>query len=167
MRPLHPKGFTLIELTLAILIVAIIGTALIGTLTGSARAFTSVSQLQSDYGAVRIAVARLTKEMRWTRRDPVLPNDYDINLMTSGQFEFTNEAGITVTLNISGGNLTITYDSIVGTFTLLDNLNSASFSYFDANGAVTASRTDVRRVDLILDSSAMTTANLVSVALRH
>ncbi|HBC56175.1 MAG TPA: hypothetical protein DCZ03_03345, partial [Gammaproteobacteria bacterium] len=102
MRHLRVTGFTLIEFTLGILIVAIIGTTLVGTLTGGARAFSSATQLQSDYGAIRIAVARLAKEIRWTRRDPILPSDYDISVMTNNQFEFINEDGITVTLNISG-----------------------------------------------------------------
>ena len=167
MRRLRVSGFTLIELILAMLIVSIIGTTLIGTLTGGARAFTRVSQLQSDYGAMRIAVARLAKEIRWIRRDPALPSDYNINVMTNSQFQFINEDGVTVTLTVSGGNLTIAYNAVAGSYPLLTNLNSASFSYFDANGAVTASRTEVRRVALNLDANAMTTANVVSIALRH
>lgn len=159
------RGFSLIELVLVMVMIGIMAAALTPVAFSSLTAYDKTLGDVEVLDKVRYATERLAREIR------------EVNYSTSSGFAFTsmgaNSMSFTrqfsyydtsgnltstsdtlVTIGNTGSAVTLAYSSVSGvTPTLTDELDSTSglaFSYFDANGDVTASVTNVRRVQITL-----------------
>lgn len=145
------RGATLIELIMVILIVGILAAAGSAMLIKGVEAYGATEESLDTLSKLRYATERAAREMREVRRKPATPAEYDIATRTAGTFKFTKTDGTTVTLTVSPPLLTVAYDSPAVTATLTDEVSSAAFSYFQADGTTAAtSNADIVFVELSL-----------------
>lgn len=145
------RGATLLELVMVILIVGILAAAGSIMLVKGVEAYSVTEESIDTLSKLRYATERAAREMREVRRNPATPTDYDIATRTAGTFRFTKTDGTTVTLTASPPLLTVAYSSPAVTATLTDEVSSAAFSYFQADGTTAATgNADIAFVELNL-----------------
>lgn len=143
----HARGFTLIEMILAVIILGMLGAAAATAINHGTRAALESQTRIDTLSKLRVATERLTREIRLMRRDPVTPADYDIvsRSATALSFRRLDPNGSTVrTVSIDGstpGVVTLGYDSPVGTPVLADQVGAFALAYYQADGT-TLSATD-------------------------
>jgi MSHA biogenesis protein MshO len=163
-------GFTLIEMIISMVVLALLGAAAGYGLTGGALAFSGNADVLHTLGNLRYASERMAREVREIRRDPVTPASYDISTMTATTLAFTRSDGTAVTLTGAPPLLTLSYASPAGTYTLTDEVSSLSFAYYQADGSTAATgNTDVAFIefDLVLTRNGNNYPQRTRVALRN
>jgi prepilin-type N-terminal cleavage/methylation domain-containing protein len=168
-------GFTLVEMVMVILVVGLLTITLGKLLNTGVIAFDEGRKVIDTLSSLRLTTERLARELRTVRRNPAVPGDFDFlaKSATSVQFRRLENDGITVTtvtINAAPPNLTLAYDTPVGSYILADQLGSLALSYLRADGTITTSNTDVAFVviDLNLtDSNANNYPQRTRVALRN
>lgn len=145
------KGFTLLEAVVAIVILGLLTVAAMPMLENALRAYTATNNSVAILGKLRYATERMARELREVRHNGA---SYDLNMSTTAPV-FTRVDGATtrvVTIAQGGGAVTLNYDTPVvnPAPTLTDELGTLTFSYFDQNGAATASNVNVRAVEIHL-----------------
>jgi|Deesub1362A_J573_1020465.scaffolds.fasta_scaffold00013_64 prepilin-type N-terminal cleavage/methylation domain-containing protein len=129
------NGFTLIELTLAIVITAILAVVIGSALSEGVRAYLKTDNRNEALEEARTAIERLSKEIR---------NGTQIATATSTVLCFADADGNTVSFRYEGGNNIILREAIAtgiggcpgtGGNTLAANITSFSFSYIQNSGA--------------------------------
>ena len=99
----HPRtrqqGFTLIELIISLVILALVGSVAGYGLVNGTLAFSSSADAVHTHGKLRYASERMAREIREIRRNTVTPAQYDISTMTASTLAFTKRDGTGVTLN--------------------------------------------------------------------
>lgn len=131
-------GFTLLEMVISLLVLALLGAAAGHGLTNGALAFSSGTDAVQTLGKLRYATERMAREIREIRRDPVTPTVYDITTMNATNLAFTRRDGTGVSLAGSPPLLTLAYSSPAGTLTLADEVGSLALSYYQADGSTAA-----------------------------
>ena len=134
----HQRGFTLLEMVIVMVILAVMAAAAGYGLQGGARAFGSSANAIHTLSKLRLAGERLTREIREIRRDLVTPAQYDISTMMATTLAFTKSDGTAVTLASTAPLATLAYDSPAGTYTLTDAVSSLVFTYFQSDGITAA-----------------------------
>lgn len=137
------RGFTLVELVMVLVVVGIVGVTLAALLSGGVGAFMAGRESVDTLSELRLVSERLVRELRTVRRDPVTPANYDFVVRTPTRVQFRrleNDGSTvtTVTIDTSGGDLRIAYDTPAGTYTLTDRLGSLTFTYLQQDGATAA-----------------------------
>ncbi len=140
------RGFTLVELVMVLVVVGIVGVTLAALLSGGVGAFMAGRESVDTLSELRLVSERLARELRTVRRDPVTPANYDFIVRTPTRVQFrrlendgsTVTTVTTVTVDTSGGDLRIAYDTPAGTYTLTDRLGSLTFTYLQQDGATAA-----------------------------
>ena len=132
------RGFTLVEMVVTMIILAILAAAAGYGLQGGARAFGSSANAIHTLSKLRLAGERMTREIREIRRDPVTPAVYDISTMTAATLVFTKSDGTVVSLAAAAPLATLAYDSPAGVNTITDEVNSLAFAYYQNDGTTTA-----------------------------
>jgi MSHA biogenesis protein MshO len=138
MNRIRQSGFTLIEMIISLVVLALLGAAAGRGLTGGALAFSGNADAMYTLGNLRYTSERLARELREIRRNPSAPGQYDISSMTASTLVFVRSDGITVTLNSAPPLLTLAYSTPAGTHTLTDGVSSMSFAYYQADGSSAA-----------------------------
>jgi MSHA biogenesis protein MshO len=151
------RGFTLIELVVATVIIAIMATALVPLAVSSLGAYRETADDVAVLDKLRYATERLAREIRGVQyasnTDTTNPtycsgtttdtNHYCFTTMTPSSLVFrrsyTDSAGTvtwrTVTIGTSGSTVTLAYSDISGgARTLTDELGSLTFKYFKKDG---------------------------------
>jgi prepilin-type N-terminal cleavage/methylation domain-containing protein len=141
------KGFTLVELVIAITIAGIAAATIGAILLGTVKAWTFKFNRSDILWDGRLAINRMTREIR-TVRDSV-----SVTTASSSQFRFIDAGNVDITYSLSSTNLNRTEN---GTANLLaENVSSLGFTYYDAAGTVIPSptvspTTDIKRVRINL-----------------
>ena len=140
------KGFSLIEITIVIVLLGIVSMMAGGMLLQGVEGSQQTETLDDLDWSAREGFERLSREIRSV-------NPRLITAMTATTLTFTSFEGETVSFVFSGSNLTRN-----GT-AFMDNLSSFSFAYYTGAGATTAVAANVR---LIQFSGTFTSNNLTS-----
>lgn len=145
----HSAGFTLIEMTMVIVIVAILAAGSAELLSSSFRAYEMTQGNLVTLTKLRYATERIAREVREVRHNGV---NYQITTMNANTLSFTkNDAvGTVVTIANAPPLATLQYSMPAMTATLTNQVTSLQFAYFDINNAVTASNAAVAYVDVTL-----------------
>jgi MSHA biogenesis protein MshO len=142
------RGFTLMELVISILVLGILGATAAYGIQNGVIAFQVTQDALDSLGKLRYATERLTRELREVRRDPLDSSRYDIATLGAGNIEFVKQDGTEVSVAVSGGTLTLEYDSPAGPHVLTDRLSAFSLAYYDADGNSTADAATVAFIEL-------------------
>lgn len=136
------SGFTLIEMVLSIAIMAIVAGVVGPIMITGVRSYGLVEKRKSALAQVRLVMDRLSQEVRLI----ATTNDIDTFTSSTFQFDIPSEANINYTL--SGANLT--RSGVV----MADGVTSISFTYYDSNGNVTATKANIWRigVEMVLNA---------------
>lgn len=164
-----PRGFTLIELTIVIVILGILAVATTPLLTNSFRAYEANQTNLVTLSKLRYATERIAREVREVNFNGT---NYQIGTMTATMLSLTkNDAAATVVTIASAPPLiTLQYSTPAMTATLTDQVTSLQFQYFDINDAVTASNVNVAYVDVVLtlaDPNSGSAVQRTRIALRN
>lgn len=166
-----PRGFTLIEMVVTLVLVGILAVVGLPILSNGLRAYTVTQESIGTLGKLRYATERLAREIREVRRDPIVPTDYDIAVMTAAKFEFTKSDTVRVTLEAVPPALTLNYAPPVSpTPALTDQVKSFAFKYFKDDGVTAAtSKSDIAFVEmnLTLTQDGTDSAQRTRVGLRN
>ena len=132
------QGFTLMELIIGLVVLAVLGAAAGYGLANGALAFVNTTDAVHTLGKLRYASERMAREIREIRRDPVAPSLYDISTMAPTVLAFTKTDGTDVTLSGAPPLATLSYSSPAGTYVLTDEVGTLSFAYYQADGSTPA-----------------------------
>ena len=137
-RPATQGGFSLLELVIGLVVLAVLGAAAGYGLVGGTLAFSKTADGIQTLGKLRYASERMARELREIRRNPGNPAVYDIATMTATSLAFTKSDGVTVTLAGAPPRVTLAYSTPGGIHTLSDEVSSLAFIYLQADGSTAA-----------------------------
>ena len=146
------QGFTLLEMVIVLVMLALM-TAIAGPyLSNGVQAFNNSAAAVHTLGKLRLASERLVRELREVRRNPAAPANYDISVGAM-PLVFTKTDGETVRVNSAAPLLTLAYDSVgAGTpYPLSDELNSITFRYLQSDGSTATGADNVAFVEFELE----------------
>ena len=169
-RQTRQGGFTLLELVIGLVVLALLGAAAGYGLIGGTLAFTNTADGIQTLGKLRYASERMAREVREIRRNPGNPAVYDIATMTATTLAFTKNDGVTVTLTSAPPQARLAYSTPSGTHTLTDEVSSLAFTYLQTDGTTTATgNADVGfiEVELVLARNGNNYPQRTRVALRN
>lgn len=136
---IRARGFSLIELIIAIVVLSIIAAMGAPLLAKGLQLFDAATADLDTLSKERYATERIVRELRAIRFNAGT-NQYDVTLGGAGatSVNFTKTDGVTVTLDgAAPPNLNITYSSGGGTTLLTDQLASVAFTGFTIDGVTT------------------------------
>lgn len=142
------RGFTLIEMVITLVVLGLIGAIGGMAISNGLLAYNATEDTMESLSKVRYAMERMAREIRQVRH-------------TGLQYDFTAPLGLTntafiksdgtqVTLNQTGANLEISYDSVAGSYTLADNISAFTLNYYQADGITAAAANNVAFVEIQL-----------------
>lgn len=139
----HKKGFTLIELILAVAIIGIVAGFVGPMIYNGVKSYSLVASRKAFASEARHAMSRIEAEAI------LIPNTDGIDTWTPNVFQFDIPAESNINYSLSGGNL-MRSGAILAT-----NVSSLTFIYLDQNGAAAASKSAIRRigVELVISSA--------------
>jgi prepilin-type N-terminal cleavage/methylation domain-containing protein len=150
-------GFSLVELLVALCVMSIFSAAVFRLFVSVSRSYTTQNVTSGTQQNVRAALDFMARDIRLAGLDPLRTAGAGIVAASATSLRFTvdrnfdgdlNDVSEDITYDVTGGNLQLTDD--IGTETLTDNVNNISFTYFDQDGAVTATVGDIRSVEISL-----------------
>ena len=147
------RGFTLIEWVISLIVLGILAMVGLPILSNSARAYSATQESLVTLGKLRYATERLAREIREVRRNPLLPTEYDIAVLSANTFKFTKTDGVEVTLSAAPPALTLGYSTPVVTPApaLTDQVDTQTFKYYKADGVTeTTLKSEVAFVEINL-----------------
>lgn len=165
----HARGFTLIEMSMVIVILGILAAATTPLLTNSFRAYETNQSNMVTLSKLRYATERIARELREVRFNGT---NYEIASMTANTLSFTkNDVASTIVTIASAPPLaTLQYSTPAMTSTLTDQVTSLQFEYYDISDAATSSNVDVAYVDVVLtltDPNSGAAVQRTRIALRN
>jgi prepilin-type N-terminal cleavage/methylation domain-containing protein len=138
------SGFSLIELIIVITILGIISVMGSNILSSAFQGYLDNKNLIDSDWQARLALERMQRDIRAVR------STADMTTAAASQLVFTNTAGNTLTYALSGTNLTLKVNSNAAQV-LANGVQSLGFSYYDRNGASTATLTNIRYITISLN----------------
>lgn len=139
--PRGERGFTLIELIMAIVLVGVVAGIIGMVLLGGMQAFVAQDTKASITTQGRLAVERMVRDIRLIRSRTAA----DIPTMTGATLSFVDTSGNSVVYTSGGGAVTRN-----GVALASPNATALTFSYFQQSGAVAASATQVWVIEVNL-----------------
>ncbi len=143
MRQSSRAGFTLIEMIMTIIVLAVLGAILANAFFAASDAYVKTLDVENAMGPMRTALTRMTRDIREIRALK------DITAApTAAQLQFLDLDGNSVAYSYSSGTLSRNGNA------LISGLSAFSFTYQDVNGtaisspAYAPSPTDIRLVQI-------------------
>lgn len=133
------KGFTLVELLIVVVIAGIIFALASPLLQTGFNAFFTQQNLSDADWQGRLATERMSRDLR------AIPTASNISTADSNQLSYVDSSSNIVNYQLSGTNLTLNGD------VLARGINSLTFTYYDANGAVTGLIANIRYIGIDLN----------------
>lgn len=141
------RGFTLVELVMAIIVLSVIAALTAPMLLKGMQAYEGTHGSLRTLDQLRYATERLAREIRETNLNA---GSYAINMAAAPPLTLTKTDGVVVTVSSAGSDLNLGYSAPAVADVLSDQYSTVAFAYFDANGNATASGSDVRYVEITL-----------------
>jgi len=170
---LDKKGFSLIEIMVAIAIMSILSIAMMKTYTGFTRVYTTQEVAAGVQQDLRAALNIMTQDIRMAGFDPTDSDNFGVEVATLNSIRITADLldldpttdvidanGVIddsdferITYNFNAGNNRleqILYETTGSESTqpVVDNVTNVAFTYLDENNAVTATLADIRTVTI-------------------
>lgn len=159
---LDKKGFSLIEIMVAIAIMSILSIAMMKTYTGFTRVYKTQEVTSGVQQDLRAALNIMTQDIRMAGFDPTDSDNFGVEVATATNIRITSDTDIDgviddsdferVTYNLNAGNQLeqILYEGTASESTqpVVDNVTNLTFAYLDVNNNITATLTDIRTVTI-------------------
>jgi prepilin-type N-terminal cleavage/methylation domain-containing protein len=164
------RGFTLMELVVTLIVLALMASFAVPFMSNGARAYNSTAAGLQTLGELRYASERLVRELREIRN---VGGSYDITSpLTAGtnRIRFRKSDGVRVTVDGTAPILSMSYDSVATEtpFPLSDELSTISFNFYKSDGTPANSTSDVAFIDFeIVLNNGNNYAQHARVALRN
>ncbi len=142
------KAFSLLEVLLVIVMIAILGTVLGPILSSAVQGFNIISSRREVLAEARAGMDRMVREIRLT------PSASQIFNIGATNLHIQYPVGTDITYSLSSGNLLRNSDILIG------NLASLAFTYYDQAGNVTGTAANVRSIDIQMTVNALDTSTL-------
>lgn len=151
----HQRGFTLVELTVSIVLLSIV------FVTGAHMVSDSLSSAQwsnrahVNAAAARYAIERLSREIRGVRYDQGTSR-YFISTALPTHMVFVKNgpsAAVNVDIQLNGQTLTLGYPGSTSQYVLIDHVSGFTFGYEDQNRVATQDMSLVRFVSIAMTLS--------------
>lgn len=156
----RPKGFTLIEMLIALCILSIVSGVAYGIFASLSKSFTTQDVTAKTQQNLRIGIDFMTRDIRMAGLDPLDTANAGIITATPTAIRFTadknmdgdvDDSAEDVTYQLNGKTLQLIDDQ--GTATLNENISDFEFIYFDTDGAATTVVENVRSVGITLTAT--------------
>lgn len=160
---LDKKGFSLIEIMVAIAIMSILSIAMIKTYTGFTRVYTTQEVAAGVQQDLRASLNIMTQDIRMAGFDPTDSDNFGVEVATATNIRITSDTDMDGAVDDSGFER-ITYNFDAGTNQLqqilyettgsestqpvVDNVTNVAFTYFDEDNNITATLADIRTVTI-------------------
>lgn len=135
---MRARGYTLLELVVAIVVMGVLGGYLVYAVWGSARAYVDLRGRAANAADAHHALELMSREIQEIRSAAPA----DIPVMAATDLSFTDIGGSPVEYAFSGTTLTRNGQ------TLLDRLESFSFAYLKADGTAASAAADLWTVEV-------------------
>lgn len=132
-------GFTLIEITLVIMLLGLISVAVMRFYSSSLIATQTMQNTGDALSQARLALERMVIDIRAIR------STSDITTKTATNLVFTDINNNTFNYNLSGTNL------LCNSQVLASGVNSLTFAYYDSTGTVTATLSSIRYIKITIN----------------
>ena len=161
---LDKKGFSLIEIMVAMAIFSIVSIAIMTTYTGFTRAYTTQEVTAGVQQSLRGALDIIVRDIRMAGFDPLDTGNFDIEIATLNNIRITADYNVDplielpedtaferITYNFDAANQELDQILYEGTASesnqlIVNNVTNVAFTYLDENNAVTATLIDIRTV---------------------
>lgn len=160
---LDKKGFSLIEIMVAIAIMSILSIAMMKTYTGFTRVYTTQEVAAGVQQDLRASLNIMTQDIRMAGFDPTDSDNFGVEVATATNIRITSDTDMDGAVDDSGFER-ITYNFDAGTNQLqqilyettgsestqpvVDNVTNVAFTYFDEDNNITATLADIRTVTI-------------------
>lgn len=160
---LDKKGFSLIEIMVAIAIMSILSIAMMKTYTGFTRVYTTQEVAAGVQQDLRAALNIMTQDIRMAGFDPMESDNFGVEVATATNIRFTSDTDMDGVVDVSNFER-ITYNLNAGTNQLqqilyegtasestqpvVDNVTNVAFTYLDEDNNITATLADTRTVTI-------------------
>jgi len=160
---LDKKGFSLIEIMVAIAIMSILSIAMMKTYTGFTRVYKTQEVAAGVQQDLRASLNIMTQDIRMAGFDPTDSDNFGVEVATATNIRITSDTDMDGAVDDSGFER-ITYNFDAGTYHLqqilcettgsestqpvVDNVTNVAFTYFDEDNNITATLADIRTVTI-------------------
>ncbi len=158
---LDKKGFSLIEIMVAIAIMSILSIAMMKTYTGFTRVYTTQEVAAGAQQDLRAALNIMTQDIRMAGFDPTDSDNFGVEVATATNIRITSDTDIDgvvdqsnferITYNLNAGTNQLQQILYQGTASestqpVVDNVTNLTFTYLAEDNNITAIPADIRTV---------------------
>ncbi len=162
---LDKKGFSLIEIMVAIAIMSVLSIAMMKTYTGFTRVYTTQEVAAGVQQDLRAALNIMTQDIRMAGFDPLDTDNFGVEVATATNIRITSDTDVDgviddsdferVTYNFNAGTNRleqVLYETTGSESTqpVVDNVTNVAFTYLDEDNNVTATLADIRTVTITM-----------------
>ena len=160
---LDKKGFSLIEIMVAIAIMSVLSIAMMKTYTGFTRVYTTQEVAAGVQQDLRASLNIMTQDIRMAGFDPLDTDNFGVEVATATNIRITSDTDVDgviddsvferVTYNFNAGTNRleqVLYETTGSEVTqpVVDNVTNVAFTYLDEDNNVTATLADIRTVTI-------------------
>ena len=127
------QGITLIELVVAMAVMALVGMAAVTVLESSVDVYDDAENKVTAQDKIGYAVSRLSRELRQITE--AAGGGPKITTMTASQIVFEKQDATVVDVQLNGSDITMDYSTVSGgPYVLSDGISAFSLTYYQSDG---------------------------------